>query len=553
MAKAGPAAKAALHTRPEEPLWWQKGVIYQIYPRSFQDSDRDGVGDLEGIRRRLDYLVDLGVDAIWISPIYPSPMADFGYDVADYTGIHKLFGSLADFDRLIADATARNLKVILDLVPNHTSDQHPWFVEARAGKKSPKRDWYIWRDPAADGGPPNNWLSEFGGSAWEYDKKSGQYYYHAFLASQPDLNWRNPQVAAAIHDAMRFWLDRGVAGFRVDVIWHMLKDKGFRDNPPNPDFIEGRNPYQRLLPVHTTDLDEVHGVIAGLRKVVDAYPDRLLIGEIYLPVERLAAYYGANLDGAHLPFNFALLEVEWSASAIADLIARYEKSLPSGGWPNWVLGNHDRPRVASRVGEDQARVAAMLLLSLRGTPTLYYGEEIGMRTVPIPADKVQDPFEKNVPGLGLGRDGVRTPMPWDGSPNGAFTHGTPWLPLDTEFPETNVQSQRNSSHSMLALYHALIRLRRLHNCLSMGDWRLIACSGTLLAYTRMDRDSTVLVTLNLGDEPLLATFPPSVTGRLLLSTFCDRDGERVAGEVSLRANEGVMVMLDAGVELPAAG
>ncbi|WP_245263388.1 alpha-amylase family glycosyl hydrolase [Azorhizobium doebereinerae] len=533
-----------------EPLWWQKGVIYQVYPRSFQDSNGDGVGDLEGIRRRLGYLEELGVDAVWISPIYPSPMADFGYDVADYEGIDPLFGTLDDFDRLMAEAGARNLKVILDLVPNHTSDQHPWFREARTSRTHPRRDWYIWRDPAPDGGPPNNWLSEFGGSAWEYDENTGQYYYHAFLASQPDLNWRNPEVAQAIHKAMRFWLDRGVAGFRVDVIWHLLKDKDFRDNPPDPDYRPGMNPYRRLLPVHTTDLAEVHTVIAGLRKVVDGYDDRVLIGEIYLPVERLGAYYGANLDGAHLPFNFALLEVAWEARAVADLIARYEKALPPGGWPNWVLGNHDRPRVASRLGPDQARVAQMLLLTLRGTPTLYYGDEIGMTTVPIPADKVQDPWEKNLPGLGLGRDGVRTPMPWDASANGGFSDVTPWLPLDTNFPEINVMQHRVSSHGMYALTHALLSLRRAHPALAVGAYRPVAATGNLLVYGREAQDERLLVALNLGGEPLLAAFD-GLAGQILQSTLCDRVDEAVAGELALRANEGVVVALGRGVAFPA--
>ncbi|MGU3492546.1 alpha-amylase family glycosyl hydrolase [Xanthobacteraceae bacterium A53D] len=532
-----------------EPLWWQTGVIYQIYPRSFQDSDGDGVGDLEGIRTRLGHLEDLGVDALWISPIYPSPMADFGYDVADYTGIHPLFGTLDDFDRLVADAKGRGLKVILDLVPNHTSEQHPWFKEARASRDDPKRDWYIWRDPGPDGGPPNNWLSEFGGSAWAFDEATGQYYYHAFLASQPDLNWRNPEVAAAIHEAMRFWLKRGVDGFRVDVIWHMMKDVAFRDNPVNPNFVEGRNPYQTLLPIHTTDLPEVHEVIAGLRRVVDEFDDRLLIGEIYLPVVRLGAYYGTNLDGAHLPFNFSLLEVAWDARAVDDLIARYEGALPPGGWPNWVLGNHDRPRVASRVGADQARVAAMLLLTLRGTPTLYYGDEIGMANVAVPPERIQDPFEKNVPGLGLGRDQVRTPMQWDDTDNAGFSTGEPWLPLAADYPDSNVKDQHTSSHSMLTLHRLLIRLRRLHPALARGDYQGIAAAGDLLAFVRVWEGERILVALNFGDEPLFAQLD-GATGGLLLSTFCDRDGERFSGEISLRANEGIVVALDQGVKPP---
>ncbi|HYD73695.1 MAG TPA: alpha-amylase family glycosyl hydrolase, partial [Candidatus Binatia bacterium] len=316
-------------------LWWQTGVIYQIYPRSFQDGDGDGVGDLRGIERRLDHLVELGVDAIWLSPIFTSPMADFGYDIADYTDIDPLFGTLDDFDALLNAAHERGLKVILDLVPNHTSDQHPWFRESRASRSNPKRDWYIWRDPAPSGGPPTNWLSEFGGSAWEYDERTHQYYYHAFLAAQPDLNWRNRAVREAIYEAMRFWFRRGVDGFRIDVIWHLIKDEHFRDNPPNPDFKPGDPPHHAVVPLYTADRPEVHDVIAEMRRVADAFPERVLIGEIYLPIERLVAYYGRNLEGVHLPFNFSLIRAPWHAVSLAQLVEEYEAALPAQGWPNW--------------------------------------------------------------------------------------------------------------------------------------------------------------------------------------------------------------------------
>src|SRR4051812_43621968 len=334
--------------------WWQRGTIYQVYPRSFMDSNGDGVGDLRGIVSRLDYLRWLGVDAIWISPIYPSPMKDFGYDVADYVDIDPLFGSLADFDHLVSEAHARGLKLILDFVPNHTSDQHAWFRESRRARNSPKRDWYLWHDPGPGGGPPNNWRSCFGGSAWELDEATGQYYYHAFLKEQPDLNWRNPHVVEAMLGVLRFWLDRGVDGFRVDVLWHVIKDEALRDNPPNPDWREGMDPYQALVPLHTTDRPEVHGIVTRMRRLFDEYEDRVIIGEIYLPVERLMRYYGADLAGAHLPFNFQLISAPWAAANLASLIQQYERALPSGAWPNWVLGNHDQHRIATRVGEAQA-------------------------------------------------------------------------------------------------------------------------------------------------------------------------------------------------------
>ena len=523
-----------------EQLWWQRGVIYQVYPRSFMDSDGDGVGDLPGIMSRLDHLAWLGVDAVWISPVYPSPMKDFGYDVADYRGIHPLFGTLEDFDGLLREAHGRGLKVILDFVPNHSSDQHAWFAASRSSRDDPKRGWYIWRDPAPDGGPPNNWLSCFGGSAWELDAHTGQYYYHAFLPEQPDLNWRNPEVVEAMLDVLRFWLDRGVDGFRVDVIWHLIKDDEFRDNPRNPEWREGMDPFQSLMPEQTTDRPEVHQVIARMRRLFDEYPERVLIGEIYLPVERLVAYYGPGLTGAHLPFNFQLVQAKWDARHIARVVAEYEAALPEGGWPNWVLGNHDQHRIASRVGPAQARVAAMLLLTLRGTPTLYYGDEIGMRDVPIPPERVQDPFEKNVPGKGLGRDPERTPMQWSAGPNAGFTTGEPWLPVAENFREANVEAARNDPRSILSLYHRLLALRRAEPELETGPYTPVAAEGDVLAYIRGE----FLVVLNLGPRPQLFHAPPEAHGaQVILSTHLDREHESVADALHLRGDEGVILRL----------
>jgi alpha-glucosidase len=527
--------------KPDE-FWWRHGVFYQIYPRSFQDSGADGAGDLKGIIARLPYVQALGVDAIWLSPIFPSPMADFGYDIADYIGIDPLFGTMGDFDALVAAAHQSGLKVILDLVPNHTSDEHPWFIESRSSRDNPKRDWYIWREPAADGGPPNNWMSEFGGSAWAWDAATRQYYYHAFLAQQPDLNWRNPQVREAIHEVMRFWLRRGVDGFRVDVIWHLIKDAAFRDNPPNPDFREGQPPHQKVMPLHTTDQPEVHEVIAGMRRVVDEFNSRVLIGEIYLPPDRLVAYYGSDLGGAHLPFNFALLSAPWNARGIEKIIFDYESALPAGAWPNWVLGNHDRPRVASRVGPDQARVAAMLLLTLRGTPTLYYGDEIGMHQVAIAPDQVRDPFEKNVPGIGVGRDGCRTPMQWDATPYAGFSTSPPWLPVADDFAHENVVNLDADSRSILSLYKALIDLRKKLPQLQFGDYVPVAAQGDLLLYRRQHDGNATLIALNLGAEPVsIASDATGFDGEILLSTLLDRQGERLRGKLDLRGNEGVII------------
>jgi alpha-glucosidase len=522
--------------------WWRHGIFYQIYPRSFQDSNADGVGDIRGIIDRLPYLRELGVDAVWLSPIFPSPMADFGYDISDYTGIDPLFGTMADFDALIAAAHENGLKLILDLVPNHTSDQHPWFVESRRSRDDPKRDWYIWREPSADGGPPNNWLSEFGGGAWAYDAVTEQYYYHAFLAQQPDLNWRNPEVRQAIYDVMRFWLNKGVDGFRVDVIWHLIKDAGFRDNPPNPYFHEGRPPHEAILTRYSTDQSEVHEVVAEMRRVTDEFDARVLIGEVYLPLQRLVAYYGNDLAGAQMPFNFALLSTLWSARSIEKIIADYEKALPAGAWPNWVLGNHDRPRVVNRVGPAQARVAAMLLLTLRGTPTLYYGDEIGMPQVAIAPGQVRDPFEKNVPGIGVGRDGCRTPMQWNASPGAGFSTAAPWLPLADDFAEENVARLDADPRSILNLYKALIALRKRLPALNSGDYVPLAAEGDLLLYRRQGEDSAVVIALNLGAEPVfIASETIGSGGEILLSTFLDRQGEKIEGGLDLRGNEGVII------------
>jgi alpha-glucosidase len=522
--------------------WWKTAVIYQIYPRSFQDSNRDGVGDLPGIMRRLPYLTGLGVDALWISPIFPSPMKDFGYDICDYTDIDPLFGTMGDFDALLAAAHRNGLRLILDFVPNHTSDRHPWFAESSSSRANPKRDWYLWRDPAPGGGPPNNWLSEFGGSAWTYHQGSSQYYYHAFLPEQPDLNWRNPEVVRAMHDAMRFWLRKGIDGFRLDVIWHLIKDGQFRDNPINPAFAAGMPPHQRVVPLYTADRPAVHEIVSGFRRVIDEFPERLLIGEIYLPVDRLVAYYGRDLEGLHLPFNFALLHAHWNARSLSALIDEYEAALPAGGWPNWVLGNHDRARIASRIGSAQARIAAMLLLTLRGTPTLYYGDEIGMRQVAIPPDRVRDPFEKNVPGIGVGRDGERTPMQWSTNNFAGFSTVEPWLPISSAFRSENVETELREPTSLYHLYRRLITVRRQHSALSSGSYRRLLTERDLLLYIRQAGSERILIALNFSSQPISTSFPlDAASGRVLLSSFGDRDMEHVAGRVKLRGDEGLVI------------
>lgn len=526
----------------EKYKWWQSEIIYQIYPRSFKDSTGNGIGDLPGIIEKLDYLQELGITGVWISPIFPSPMADFGYDVSDYTGIHPLFGTMADFDRLLEEIHNRGMKLLLDFVPNHTSDQHPWFIESRKSRDSPKRDWYLWQDPAEDGGPPNNWLSEFGGSGWELDKKTGQYYYHAFLKEQPDLNWRNPEVQRAMLDVMLFWLDKGVDGFRVDVMWHMIKDDQFRDNPPNPEFSEKQKPYRHLIPAYSTNQQGVHHIVRMMRKITDQYDDRVIIGEIYLPIKELVTYYGEDNQGAHLPFNFQLVVLPWDARKIEAAINEYEGSLPPEGWPNWVLGNHDKSRIMTRVGKEQARVAAILLLTLRGTPTMYYGDEIGMNDVPIPPELVQDPQEKNVPGIGVGRDPERTPMQWNDSENAGFTSGTPWLPLMKNYREVNVEKEWDAPKSILTLYRKLIAFRNQEPALKIGDYTPVYTEGNLLAYIRSYEEKEFLIALNLGStEEELNIKRTDWEGVVCIATHPEMERQKIKGNIQLKANTGMLI------------
>ncbi len=526
-------------------LWWQTGVFYQIYPRSFQDSNGDGVGDLKGIIQRLDYLKWLGIKAVWISPIYPSPMKDFGYDISDYTGIHPLFGTMDDFDLLLEEIHKRDMKLVLDLVPNHTSDQHPWFLESRSSKDNPKRDWYIWKDPQEDDSPPNNWLSVFGGPAWEWDETTQQFYYHAFLKEQPDLNWRNPEVRAAMMDVMRFWLDKGVDGFRVDVMWHMMKDEQFRDNPPNPDYQPAQATYEQLLPVYSTDQPEVHEIVRLMRSVLDEYEERMMIGEIYLPIHKLVVYYGTENDGAHLPFNFMLISADWDPRKMITAIDEYEGALPVDAWPNWVLGNHDQPRITSRVGLMQAQIGAMLLLTLRGTPTIYYGDEIGMRDVPIPFEEVHDPQGINMPDKNLSRDPARTPMQWDNSQYAGFSVTKPWLRLDKAFKRVNVAAQKDDSYSMLTLYRRLIQLRQSEPSLMYGNYRPIHNESTAIAYIReAEGHDRFFVLLNLGHGPCYFHVKnPRLKGTIVLATSPELEGTEIGDRINLSGDEGMIVRL----------
>ncbi|MFZ5915990.1 MAG: alpha-amylase family glycosyl hydrolase [Chloroflexota bacterium] len=540
-------------------LWWQTGVIYQIYPRSFQDTTGNGVGDLAGIIHRLDYLHHtLGVDALWLSPFYPSPMADFGYDVAHYTDVAPLFGDLAAFDALVQQAHQRNLKIIVDLVPNHSSDQHPWFVESRASRRNPKRDWYTWADAKPDGAPPNNWLSVFGGSAWEWDAVTGQYYLHSFLKEQPDLNWRNPEVKAAMFDVVRFWLDRGVDGFRIDVAHYVMKDPQLRDNPANPrpgkSIHKPMGDYDSQLHLYDKGHPDVHGVYREFRQLLDRHSanrPRVSIGEIHIfDRAEWAAYYGDNLDELHMPFNFQLLGVPWQARAVRESVDALEAALPPGAWPNYVLGNHDEPRLASRYGRPEARVAAMLLLTLRGAPTLYYGDEIGMTDVAIPPERQQDPWGRRVPGLG--RDPCRTPMQWNASRHAGFSppeSSEPWLPLADDYRTVNVETQLDDPTSILNLYRRLLAYRKATPALQWGSYQPIEqVPPSCYAFLRQTKTRNILVALNFSEKEQRLALPAQakIASSAVLSTHLDRDGALDLTGFALRGNEGLIVELAAG-------
>lgn len=531
--------------------WWQRGVVYQIYPRSFMDSNGDGIGDLEGIIQKLDYLNDgtpssLGIDAVWISPFYPSPMADFGYDVADYCAVDPMFGDLAIFDRLVVECHRRGIKVIIDYVPNHTSDLHPWFVESRSGRSNPKRDWYLWQDAKPNGGLPNNWGSVFGGPAWTWDEGTRQYYFHQFLREQPELNWRNPQVRAAMIDVLHFWLRRGVDGFRMDVVAMLIKDAELRDNPPNQTVIPGLHPddlFGRQLHAFNEDQDEVHEVIREFRTVLDQYDDRVSIGELFYELPRWVRYFGVKGDGLHLPFNFRLMNTPWQAGAIRQSVDELEAALPSFGWPNYVLGNHDQPRLAARIGAAQARVAAMLLLTLRGTPTLYYGDELGMENGDIPADKVRDPQ-----GLQLGaertRDVARTPMQWTPATQAGFSAGEPWLPVAADFADRNVGVQSGDERSILNFYRKLIWLRKQTPALADGSYQALETGAIdCFAFRRSHAQGDYAVALNFSGEERELKLDLGANAYLVLSTLMDREGTIPHGALHLLPNEGVIIKL----------
>lgn len=535
--------------------WWQTAVIYQIYPRSFKDSSGDGIGDLRGIQENLPYLAEtIGVDAIWISPFYKSPMKDFGYDVADFVDVDPIFGTLADAEELIDAIHGYGMRVILDYVSNHSSDQHEWFRDSRSSRDSARRDWYIWRDPAPDGGPPNNWLSTFGGPAWTLDELTGQYYLHSFLKSQPDLNWRNPELREAMYDVLRFWLDRGVDGFRIDAAHYVGKDEQLRDNPPAPPgattMHKPMGDYDRQLHLYDKGMPFTHEVYQGIRRFVDeyaeaaGYDDRLLIGEMHLyDWDEWASYYGPELNEFHLPYNFGLLNIDWNAPDAAGLIDAIESAIPEGAWPNWVIGNHDESRLATRLGAEVSRAAMTLLLTLRGTPTIYYGDELGMPDVDVPPDKMQDPWGLQMPELDVSRDPARSPMLWTTGPHGGFSapDADPWLPV-CDPTAYCVIVQMESPTSMLALTRRLLQVRRERQSLQVGATALLeGLPRDVLGYARVHGDETTLIVISYSNKELSVHLEMANRGTQLLSSIDPEKRGQLGDTVRLMPHEAIVV------------
>ena len=486
------AAPSAAGQRP----WWRNAVIYEVYPRSFADSNNDGMGDLNGIASKMDYLEALGVDAIWITPCYPSPQKDFGYDISDYTNIDPMYGTLGDFDHLIQEARRHHIRVLMDLVPNHTSDQNPWFLDSRSSRTSAHRNWYIWRDGKGPGQPPNNWISDFGGSAWTWDAKTGQYYYHYFEAAQPDLNWRNPAVEKAMFDVARFWYNRGVSGFRLDAVDTLFEDPALHDNP----IVNGEmvNKYNDNLPAN-------HAVLQRLRSLSDRY-DAVLLGETWTDnISQLRQYYGNHDDEIQLPMNFMFATINTlSAAKFRHQIDAIEAS---GEWPVFVITNHDMTRSYNRYGDgvhndEIAKLMATLYLTLRGTAVMYYGEEIGMsNNDPKRLEDVLDPLGRMDWPKNKGRDGERTPMQWSAAANAGYTTGKPWLPIPASYTSHNVATELRDPDSILNFYKALLRMRRDSPALAEGDYADVAPDDpNLLCFLRRDGDRAVLVALNLSSQ-----------------------------------------------------
>lgn len=534
----------------KDALWWQSAVFYEVYIRSFQDSNGDGIGDLRGIEQRLPYLKQLGIDAIWITPFYPSPMADFGYDVSDYTGVDPSFGTMADFDHLLQSAHDLNIRIVIDMVLNHTSDAHPWFSESRSSRTNPKRDWYLWRDAKPDGSPPNNWTTFFGGSAWTWDANTEQYYLHLFLDRQPDLNWRNPEVVQAMESVLRFWLDKGVDGFRLDAINFLVKHEAFPDMPVVTNATGGD-----LVQYHiyVNNQPELHPLLQAVRRVLDSYPgDRVLIGETgTLKAPELSQFYGAGLDEIHLPMIVLPLHTSWQAQAMRACLLDFYAGLPQGATPHFVFSNHDDKRLITRYGYEHHRSIAMLLLTLMGSPILYYGDEIAMCDTDIPPEKRVDTAGMIDPDNYPGRDPNRTPMQWRASEHAGFTPDSvePWLPVNENRSTINVAAQEETPGSTLNFYKTLLQLRSDSRVLREGSIQFLEHSGDVLAYLRECGAERLLIVINFGgDSHVLDLSSLADHAQCVLSSTMQRPEAVSVAEVALNAYESVLFRLASNKE-----
>ncbi len=521
---------------------WGQKIIYQIYPRSFKDSNGDGVGDIQGIIEKLDYLKDLGIDAIWLSPIYPSPMNDFGYDISDYRDIDPIFGDLKTFDELIKRAHEVNIKVLMDFVPNHTSSEHPWFKESRSNKNNPKRDWYIWRPPGIDGGPPNNWVSQFGGSAWELDSTTNEFYLRTFDVSQPDLNWRNPDVVSEMLNTLRFWLDKGVDGFRVDVAYLLFKDALFRDEPIDPGYNPELNmPYDKLSHIYTKGLPETLDMLKTFNDVINEFGDKFMVCEIYTDKDELVKIYKAVNHVGFAPLNFSFISIPWDARKQKDFLDEFDKLLGHNYFPTYVLGNHDQPRIASKLGDKSARAAGLLQLTLRGTPFIYYGEELGLKNIEVPVEKVRDPMALNMKDLAFGRDPERGPMQWNNKEFAGFSSSEPWLPIEKDYTSKNVDSEHTDPASFLNLYKKIIHLRK--NLKSLQEGKYISLdfeNENIVGFIRESENERALVLINFSSDEQSVKISDE-KWEIILSTYMDVLKKVVDIEILLRPSEGIIL------------
>ncbi len=526
--------------------WWRGAVIYQVYPRSLHDSNNDGIGDLQGIIEKLDYIASLGVDAIWISPCFKSPMKDFGYDISDYRQIDPIFGDLADFDQLIEKAHALNIKVMIDQVLSHTSDLHDWFSESRQNKTNDKSDWYVWADPNPDGTPPNNWQSIFGGPAWQWDSRRCQYYLHNFLASQPDLNFHNPDVQQAVLDNVEFWLKRGVDGLRLDAITYCFHDQALRDNPAKPEELRaGRgfsedNPYAYQYHYYNNERPENLGFIEKIRALLDKYPGAVSLGEISSEDSlKTMAEYSEGDHRLHMTYSFELLTNDYSTGYVQETVSTLEEAL-SDGWPCWAVGNHDVARVVTRWGHntqnpDFPKMVTAMLGSLRGSLCVYQGEELGLTEAEVPYDKLQDPYGIEFWPTFKGRDGCRTPMPWDDKKvNSGFSEGSPWLPVDASHLAKSVNLQEADPDSVLNAYRTFMAWRKQQPALINGDIEFIESAEQVLMFKRTDAHSgqKLLVAFNFSDQ-LIKTQAAQLPNLVQIPLKCHKNGEINGQELTI--------------------